>query len=467
MSRASVARFLETVLGEAGGASGAGLMVVTLPAIARRPDRLLTRIRRATVAGEPSAPSPDPAAAWGSFSAWLPPQGARIVGLGAAIELVGRVDSADFRRSAVDTLDRLRTAGHPSLPEIRPRLIGGFAFSPAPTRRDPWQPFGDGRLLLPRWTYGCTDEEAWLQLAIETPVGTSERRRALAELAALDELLERTNEDGGPGTTPKPEPESEPSDEWTSRVHEIREAIDDGLVSKIVAARCAEMKLPRAVNPGRVLRHLVNRFPPCTGFGLELQGAAFVGATPERLVRRKGDEIATVALAGSAPPGEDEALLERSKDRREHRFVVDDVVARLEPLCREIRAGATRVVRLRNVVHLETPIRAQTREEAGLLEIVAELHPTPAVGGSPRRRAIEWIARREPADRGWYAGPFGWLDSSGDGEFAVALRCGVLTDDRAWLYAGAGIVKGSDPTAEWAETELKMAPMRSALKAYA
>ncbi len=447
-----------------GDASRTGLTVVSVPAIQRRPDRLLVDCRRRDGAAPASAPIPGWQEGERSYVAWLPPKGARLIGLGATVTLTGHVDSPELRRRAAETLDSVHAMTHPALPAIRPRLIGGFAFAPRSERSEPWRTFSDGRLVLPRWTYGCSNGRAWLSLAIEGPANSKGREQALAELATLTELLEQTTEDSpSPRSAPLPEPASEPAEEWTNRVTEIAEAIDEGLVSKVVAARCTELQLKQAPDPCQALEYLVDRFPPCTGFCLELAGTAFLGATPERLVRREGNEVATVALAGSAPPGEDEALLERPKDRLEHRFVVEDVLARLEHLCREIQAGETRVVRLRNVVHLETPVRAQPRDGAGVLDIAAELHPTPAVGGAPRRRAVRWIDEREPVDRGWYSGPFGWLDASGDGEFVVALRCGVLRRDRAWLYAGAGIVRGSDPEAEWRETELKMAPMREAL----
>ena len=425
--------------------------------------RLLVEAR----AREAAAPSESPAVGPDgerSYVAWLPPQGRRLIGLGAAVSLEGRLGEAELRQRTADTLGAVRVVSAPGLPVIEPRLIGGFAFAAREERFDPWRAFSDGRLVLPRWTYARAGEHAWLSLAIEGPVGAPARDRALAELAVLGELLERA---AGPPAERRAvvpaELDGEAEQEWSDRITALARAIDEGLVSKVVAARCARLELARGVDPSRVLAHLCERFPACTGFYMEREDTAFLGATPERLVRLRGDEVATVALAGSAVPGEEEALLERSKDRHEHGLVVDDVTTRLQPLCREISAGETRVVRLRNVVHLETPIQARPEKGVGVLDLAAEFHPTPAVGGTPRRRALRWIEEHEPDDRGWYSGPFGWLDASGDGELAVALRCGVLRENRAWLYAGAGIVRGSDPEAEWTETELKMAPMREAL----
>ncbi len=141
------------------------------------------------------------------------------------------------------------------------------------------------------------------------------------------------------------------------------------------------------------------------------------------------------------------------------------MTARLAPLCEDVQTGEPELLELSNVVHRKTSLRAQAREGVSVLDIVVALHPTPAVGGVPREAALRWIAKREPDARGWYAGPLGWLDASGDGEFIVALRSGLVCDGRAWLFAGAGIVRGSRPADEFEETELKLRAMREALEA--
>jgi isochorismate synthase EntC len=157
-------------------------------------------------------------------------------------------------------------------------------------------------------------------------------------------------------------------------------------------------------------------------------------------------------------------LLASAKDRREHELVVSAIRDALEGMRSDIDAPAEPVVRtLRHVLHLHTPIRAVLSEPHHVLELVAALHPTPAVGGTPTPYAIDWIKHHEPVARGWYASPVGWFDLDGDGEFAVAIRSGVIVGDRAHLWAGAGIVAGSDPDKELAETELKLRAMLGAL----
>jgi menaquinone-specific isochorismate synthase len=201
-----------------------------------------------------------------------------------------------------------------------------------------------------------------------------------------------------------------------------------------------------------------------TRFAFRPGETAFVGATPERLVARRGLSVASEALAGSA--ARSEALLASRKDLGEHGFVVREIARRLRPLCRSLTVGERPDVReLRHVLHLHTPIEGVLAEPTHVLELVEALHPTPAVAGVPTDGALAWIAARESAPRGWYAGPVGWLDGDGDGEFAVALRSGVVDGARAWLYAGAGIVRDSDPRAEYDELELKQRALAAALGA--
>jgi isochorismate synthase len=403
------------------------------------------------------------------------------------------VSSAALRREADALFASIDLRSHEALPEYTPRLLGGFAFDPC-ARVDPaWERFGEGRLVLPRWTYGREGEHAWLSLAANAPLTTGEREAALTELAMLRETLERLPEDDAgsrasvsagaeassgtekPALPGKVMSESSSSaiggrtwetpEAWRGRVETILRAIETGRIGKVVAARCTEIPLGGSADPAAILRKLVERFERCTGFYLEMSGSAFLGATPERLVGLAGSDVGTEALAGSAPPGGGEDLLESEKDRLEHQLVLDEIIARLGPLCDEIRSGETRPLELPNVAHLRTPIHARKRRAAGPLDIVSALHPTPAVGGVPRDEAVRWIEKREPVSRGWYAGPFGWLDASGDGEFVVALRSALLHGGVARLYAGAGIVRGSDPEAEWAETEVKMSAVQEALGA--
>jgi isochorismate synthase len=398
--------------------------------------------------------------------------------LGATRALAGPLGSAVLRREASDLLSTITSFDHPSLKRTpRPRLFGGFAFAPGAASAFPWEAFGDGRLVLPRWCYGCEGERAWLSLAIESPLDGEARARLEEEMDILGAVLEDRSVVTPPAVLPRPDvasrldlsprPDVASRERWEGTVEEILGAIDAGEVSKVVAARCSMVEVQGATEPASTLEALGERYPGCTRFCVEAGGAWFLGATPERLVRKRGRAVATEALAGSAGPGEGADLLEDPKIRREHELVLTDMTARLAPLCDGVQAGEPELLELSNVVHRKTSIRAEAREGVSVLDVVVALHPTPAVGGVPREVALRWIAKREPDARGWYAGPLGWLDASGDGEFIVALRSALVCDGRAWLFAGAGIVRGSRPADEFDETELKLTAMREALEAAA
>jgi len=398
--------------------------------------------------------------------------------LGETRALAGPLGSGVLRQEASDLLATITSFDHPSLKRTpRARLFGGFAFARGAASAFPWKAFGDGRLVLPRWCYGCEGERAWLSLTIEGPLDGEARARLLEEMDILGAALEDI-----PVVTPSavlppvevasrpdlsPRPDAASRKRWERAVQEILGAIDAGEVSKVVAARCSMVEVPGATEPASTLEALGDRYPGCTRFCVEAGGAWFLGATPERLVRKRGRVVSTEALAGSAGPGEGADLLEDPKIRREHELVLDDMKARLAPLCDGVQAGEPELLVLSNVVHRKTSLRAEAREGVSVLDVVVALHPTPAVGGVPREAALRWIAKRELDARGWYAGPLGWLDASGDGEFIVALRSGLVCDGRAWLFAGAGIVRGSRPADEFDETELKLRAMREALEAAA
>ena len=236
------------------------------------------------------------------------------------------------------------------------------------------------------------------------------------------------------------------------------------LLEKVVLARSLEHRhAPAAGMVPSVMRHLDKKFgASCTLFCLKPPGAprrhlGFLGATPECLVRRDAQgQIQVDALAGSAPPGlPDAALLGDPKERHEHQVVVDAIVKALGPVATLSVPGEPVVDRLANVSHLRTPISGHVLATIDLFDLVDRLHPTPAVCGAPKALAMHWLAEREQLERGWYAGGVGWVGPGGAGEVAVALRCGLLEQDKVTLFVGAGVVAASDPQKEWEETALK------------
>ena len=256
---------------------------------------------------------------------------------------------------------------------------------------------------------------------------------------------------------------------WTAAVDEALARIGAGRLAKVVLAREVTVDLRRPLDVASVVATLRREQPACFTYA----AGAYVGASPELLARRRGRDVVsrpmagTVAQGGSA--GDDRRLVDAmaasAKEQAEHRLVVDDVRAKLSLIGdRAPDARGPDVVRLSTVAHLATTVACRLRDPStSALEVAALLHPTPAVAGVPETAALDAIADLEGFDRGLYAGPVGWVDARGDGDWAVALRSATLDGTRARLVAGAGIVAGSDPEAEWEETEAKLAAMRSAL----
>jgi isochorismate synthase len=220
------------------------------------------------------------------------------------------------------------------------------------------------------------------------------------------------------------------------------------------------------------LVRLRERYRNCTIFAVRDGDDCFLGATPEMLVQRQGSRIRADCLAGSAPrgatPAEDEALaaalLADDKERREHALVTEGLRDSLAGLCDDVHIAQTPTVRkMANVQHLHTPVEATVTGDRHILEFVERLHPTAAVAGLPRERSLCLIREQEGFSRGWYAGPIGWLDADGNGEFAVALRSALVRGNKAVLYAGCGIVQGSDPDREYEESRIKLEAMLWAL----
>ena len=260
--------------------------------------------------------------------------------------------------------------------------------------------------------------------------------------------------------------------EWEEAVAAAVRRIGRGDLRKVVLARDLFASADRRLDQRVLLRRLAARYPDCYTFAC----AGLVGATPELLISRDGSEVTSLVLAGTMPRGSSAAedariareLLGSAKDNEEHAYAVASLREILTPLCDDlVIAPHPEVLRLPNLQHLGTPVRGMLRADAdrrGSLALAAALHPTAAVGGTPTGAAVELIRELEIMDRGRYAGPVGWTDSEGNGEWGIALRCAQLDGNQARLFAGGGIVKDSDPGTELIETQIKFRPMRTALE---
>ena len=261
---------------------------------------------------------------------------------------------------------------------------------------------------------------------------------------------------------------------YMGAVQEVARRIRGGELRKVVLARTIEVAGDRAFDARRLAHRLRAVDPGAYSFIAPTEEGVLVGASPELLVSRQGTEVRSVPLAGSAPRSGDpdvdranaDALAASPKDREEHAAVVDAIIAVLRPLCETLTWDEEPALHeTPNVWHLATRFRGRLREPApSASELALALHPTPAVGGAPRDEALAVLHQLEAFDRGSYAGPVGWVDADGNGEWAVALRCALLRGDRATLYAGAGIVGDSLPEAELEETERKFRAFLDALR---
>jgi isochorismate synthase len=266
--------------------------------------------------------------------------------------------------------------------------------------------------------------------------------------------------------------ENLPAADWQAIVADGVDAVRGGALEKVVLARQVSIRSDLPFDVTSALQRLRASYPTCYVFAVARGDQVFLGATPERLARLRDREVRVACLAGSRErgmtPEEDrrlgDDLLDSTKNRSEHAVVVHALRQALAPVCSEVSAPDEPVLlSVRNVHHLYTPVTGTLANGACMLDIVARLHPTPAVGGFPSRDALRFIREREDLDRGWYAAPVGWVDHHGEGEFAVALRSALIGGAEAALFAGCGVMGDSDPVEEYAESWLKLRPVLSAL----
>ncbi|WKU07148.1 isochorismate synthase MenF [Micromonospora sp. HUAS LYJ1] len=404
--------------------------------------------------------------------------GLTILGVGTALDLHGHgVDrftqvGRSWRRHLTTSMSNAPSPHSPEHP-ARPLLVGGFAF-----QADAGHPLGafpDGLMWVPEAQLTWTSPQSPL-LTLNAQVAESDDPVAVAERARTSArvLAGRPQPAAGPDPLAELVQELPSAREWRALVLDARKAIEAGPLTKVVLSRQLLLRTHGPQVAGHALRHLLASQDTGAVFGVRLAQRWFLGATPECLVRLRAGEVRTHGLAGSAPRHADPVDDERYADwlrtdpkiHREHAVVTAHVERKLRDVCTDVQTGGGNpVLKLPHVQHRQTDIRAVVRQppQGGLLELARLLHPTPAVGGHPGHLALDWLARHEPFDRGWYAGPVGWMDSRSEGELAVAIRSAAVSGHRAAVYAGCGIVSGSDPDEEYAESSLKMRTMLAAL----
>lgn len=382
---------------------------------------------------------------------------------------------AAIQRFIDDTLARTVAVGDVTAPFGGPHFFTSFAFH---DEVETGEAFAAAQVFVPRWQVSrageVTTAVANILVAADSDLDALTARvwRAHGKFARFEHAVVHGTPPGEAGS-PAVFRQLEAGD-YRATVARGLAHIAAGDMQKIVLARAIDLRADRPLHPLTVLNGLRQRFPDCYAFSAASgAGTSFIGASPERLIRVSQGMIETEALAGSARRGaganEDAALaaalLRSEKDQREHQHVIGSITRRLEPLGVKLDyADAPGLRKLANVQHLHTPMRGPLPEGVRLLDLLAVLHPTPAVGGTPREAAVSRIRELEGFPRGLYAGAIGWINARGGGEFFVGLRCALIDGANARAYAGAGIVAGSDPEREFAETELKFQALLAALR---
>ncbi len=343
-----------------------------------------------------------------------------------------------------------------------PVLVTGFAFEDEV--QGPWEAFGAARAVLPRCSYIKDGSQAWLQVVIEPD---EDEAQALEQAQQILSRLRTASVAPSMSATLAAQGSQE---SWNAAINSAQAHMASGAAKKVVLSRRMQLRLDASVRPRTAVARVMGSRAPGTRFVFAVQGQAFVGVTPERLVALRQDRVFSAALAGSMPEpqGDGARLMQDAKEREEHALVAEHVEKALAVFCDDLRVPEQpEVLRLGYVSHLYTPMQGTLTRPASLFEVARSLHPTPAVGGVPTATACAIIKEAEPTPRGWYTGGIGEVSASGQGELWVALRSALLAGDRGLLFVGAGIVAASQAAREWQETHAKAQAMLMTLGAEA
>jgi isochorismate synthase len=368
------------------------------------------------------------------------------VGTAASLEFSGSDRWSDLKKSVLDWrrhwrhLDADKTG-------FQPLALGGFSYAP----------HGGGylpaaRLSVPDVLLRRSGDICALTVSFAGQADIAARIKSLEAL-----LMQLENTRSGVAVAAMERASDPDFARWQSRVQAAVEDIHAGLLDKVVLTRSLHLHAEQDFDPVRVMDKLAEQYAGCTQFAVETANqGVFLGASPEMLVSWQKGEIACDALAGTSWQGET-GLLSDVKNGREHRLVVQALTETLRALCSNLEVpDAPKIHKVGHLHHIRSILRGRAKRGLNVFDFLPRIHPTPAVGGYPRQTARIWLDARKEQRPGWYTGGVGWLDARGNGEFAVALRCAHLHGKQAELYAGAGIVTGSDARREWEETEAKM-----------
>ncbi|MEH7118114.1 isochorismate synthase [Neobacillus vireti] len=354
---------------------------------------------------------------------------------------------------------------------VGPLMFGGFSFDPYKEKTELWSKFADSIFHIPKFLLSIIGGETYLTTnIIFTPNDDfSLYSRTMEERNQLLHSLKDCINSKTPLLIKK---EELCSDKWKLTVDDVVKELTDGPLKKVVLARELRLSFNSVVEPETVLENLTKEQPASYIFAFESNGDCFIGASPERLIKKHGAEVYSTCLAGSISRGsseeEDQALgqtlLADQKNLIEHGYVVEMIKEALEQSCEEIiLPDQPQLMKMRDIQHLYTPVIGKCGPNTSLLLLVEKLHPTPALGGLPKASAVGKIREVEDLDRGLFGSPLGWVDYQQNGEFAVSIRSGLIQGKEVSLFAGCGVVADSNSEEEYLETSLKFRPMLRAL----
>lgn len=404
-----------------------------------------------------------------------PEQKIYLSGSGAATRLSaernGRFHNVDQKRR--ELLGEAVIDADPAVAGGGPVFFGGFRFDPHKSKDEAWSSFPDAQLLLPSFMLTASAGESYLTINCMVDQWTNPDEAGDHLNNEAEQVLTRARHH--PCTHPIAKDiryEERAPQRWRDAVAETAQEISRQRFEKVVLSRTLALITDDPFSPPQTLLRLSRQQPNSFLFAVQQGEACFLGASPERLARQDGRQLQSACLAGSIQRGadaeEDERLsrqlLADPKNLHEHELVVTMIREAMADSCEKIHVPESpQIYQMKDIQHLYTPVVGTTGANSSLLQVVGRLHPTPALGGSPQKASLEKIREVESHDRGWYGAPIGWVDHKGDGDFAVAIRSGLIQANRAVLWAGSGIVADSDPEAEYRETQLKFRPMTAAL----
>ncbi len=367
-------------------------------------------------------------------------------------------------KNLFNKLDKSKKMNIDNIPDIvKPKIFGGFSFHPSTSETEKklrWKNFYDAEFILPEIQLTSVNDRNWLTVNSISSSNNLEKY--------IDEIKEYSYSSSNNQTIDTPKISKIKNivdkEQWCNQVSKILENIDKGDTQKVVFAQALSVELDKELDIPDILLRLSYVYPKCYKFMFRpSKNQTFFGATPEKLVSMNGRKIETQALASSAPRGKtfqrdeklSKKLLNNKKQLLEHNLVLEAIKQQLNPIASQLDISSRNVRKLKNIQHIETQISGKLNSNKNIFSLLESLHPTPAVGGLPPKKALKTIKEIEPFDRGWYASPIGWIDLEGNGSFIVGIRSGLNKDKNIIVFAGAGIVEGSIPEKEWEETKLK------------